>query len=195
MVGLLFSFSISNINEIWGWLTLGLGTGLAVPLLLRWYWWRFNGYGFATGIAAGMIAAIITKAIVLPSLLDLQIAEFIQFLIPSSCSLAGCIVGTLLTPATERLVLENFYTITRPFGFWKQIATNVPHYLREKITLENQQDLLATAIAIPWQIVLCLTGIMFVMKRWDNFKILCFLLIILSICLYFAWYRYLKVKN
>ncbi|MDE5080177.1 MAG: sodium:solute symporter [Trichodesmium sp. St18_bin1] len=195
MVGLVFSFSISNINEIWGWLTLGLGTGLAVPLLLRWYWWRFNGYGFATGIAAGMIAAIITKAIVLPSLLDLQIAEFIQFLIPSSCSLAGCIVGTLLTPATERLVLENFYTVTRPFGFWKQIAANVPRNLRVKIILENQRDLLATAIAVPWQIVLCLTGIMFVMKRWDNFQILCLLLIVLSICLYFAWYRYLKVKD
>ncbi|MCL2924050.1 MAG: hypothetical protein MGF17_05310 [Trichodesmium sp. MAG_R04] len=25
-----------------------LASILAVPLLLRWYWWRFNGYGFAT---------------------------------------------------------------------------------------------------------------------------------------------------
>ncbi|NEN91439.1 MAG: Na+:solute symporter [Okeania sp. SIO3H1] len=196
MVGLLFSFSISNINEIWGWLTLGLGTGLAVPLLLRWYWWRFNGYGFATGIAAGMVAAIVTKAIVLPSFPNLQLAEFIQFLIPSSCSLAGCIAGTLLTPATERSVLENFYTVTRPFGFWKPIAVNIPRNLMVDIALENRRDLLATAIAIPWQIVLCLTGIMFMMKRWDNLLILSLLLLVLSICLYFVWYRYLnKVEN
>jgi len=192
IVGLLFSFSISNINEIWGWLTLGLGTGLGIPLLLRWYWWRFNGYGFATGIVAGMVAAIIAKALVLPSLPDPQLQEFIQFLIPSSCSLVGCIAGTLLTPATEREVLENFYQVTRPFGFWGPITQTLSPNISAKITTENQRDLLATAIAIPWQIVLCLTGMMFMMRRWDNFQILFLLLVVLSICLYFTWYRHLK---
>ncbi|NEP57596.1 MAG: Na+:solute symporter [Symploca sp. SIO2G7] len=192
VVGLLFSFSISNINEIWGWLTLGLGTGLAVPLLLRWYWWRFNGYGFAIGIATGIVAAIIAKALILPSLPNTQLQELIQFLIPSSCSVIGCIAGTLLTPATKQEVLENFYQVTRPFGFWKPIAQNLHRNIQNTITTENQRDLLATAIAIPWQIVLCLTGIMLMMKRWDNFQILLLLLLVLSICLYVTWYRHLK---
>jgi len=191
-VGLLFSFNISNINEIWGWLTLGLGTGLAVPLVLRWYWWRFNGYGFATGIAAGMVAAILAKAIVLPFLPDPQLQEYLLFLLPSSCSLAGCIAGTLLTPATELSVLENFFSVTRPFGFWKPIARNLPRDLRAKIIAENRRDLLATAIAIPWQLVLFLTGMMLMMKRWDNFQVLFLLLIVLSIGLYFTWYRHLE---
>ncbi len=91
--------------------------GLAVPLLLRWYWWRFNGYGFAVGTLAGMIAAIASQAIILPFFRHSQYQELILFLVPSLFALAGCIIATLLTPPTDILVMENFYNVTRPFGF------------------------------------------------------------------------------
>ena len=50
VLGLAFSLDSVNINDIWGWITMAFGTGLFVPLLLRWYWWRYNGYGFATAV-------------------------------------------------------------------------------------------------------------------------------------------------
>jgi len=190
-LGLIFSFNITNINDIWGWLTLGLGTGLFIPLVLRWYWWRFNGYGFAIGTGAGLIAAILTKAVILPLLNMPQLQEYILFLVPSICSFLGCIFGTFLTPATNLEVIDNFYRVTRPFGFWGVVSQNLPTNLQAKIQRENRRDIMATLIAIPWQLVLFLMGMMLMMKRWDNFGVLLLMFILLSIGLYFTWFKYL----
>ena len=110
VLGLLFSLQLKSINEIWGWLSLGLGAGLAIPLVMRWFWWRFNGFGFAAGTLFGMIAAVVSK-LMLP-----DAPEYISFAIPSFSSLIGCIIGTFSTKQTDNAVLENFYKITKPFG-------------------------------------------------------------------------------
>ena len=192
ILGLLFSFNITSINDIWGWLTLGLGAGLSVPLVLRWYWWRFNGYGFAIGTIAGMIAAIMTKLTVEPNLSDPQFKEYALFLVPSICSFVGCILATILTEPTEWETMNNFYLITRPFGFWEEIRQQLPKNIQAKIKQENQRDILATFVAIPWQLVLFLMGIVFMMKRWDTFGVLLLAFGLLSIALYFTWFRYLS---
>ncbi len=190
-LGLIFSFNITNINDIWGWLTLGLGTGLFIPLVLRWYWWRFNGYGFAIGTGAGLVAAILTKAVILPFLNMPQLQEYILFLVPSICSFLGCIIGTFLTPATNLEVIDNFYRVTRPFGFWGVVSQNLPTNLQAKIERENRRDIMATLIAIPWQLVLFLMGMMLMMKQWNNFGVLFLMFILLSIGLYFTWFKHL----
>ncbi len=61
LLGLGLTINIKSINEIWGWLTMGLSAGMIVPLLIRWYWWRMNGYGFAAGTIFGMGTAIVQK--------------------------------------------------------------------------------------------------------------------------------------
>ncbi|NER47699.1 MAG: sodium:solute symporter [Symploca sp. SIO1A3] len=190
VVGLLFSFNITNINDIWGWLTLGLGTGLSIPLVFRWYWWRFNGYGFALGTVAGMVAAILAKAVILPNL-NPNFNEYGLFLIPSICSFLGCILGTILTEPTDTAVMDNFYQQTRPFGWWGKIRNKLPTNIQARINNENRRDMLATLIAIPWQLVLFLMGMMLIMKRWDNFCILLLLFLLLSLGLYFTWFKYL----
>ncbi|WP_245927738.1 sodium:solute symporter family protein [Aphanothece hegewaldii] len=192
VIGLIFSFNVTNINDIWGWLTTGLGVGLAVPLLLRWYWWRFNGYGFAAGTLAGMFSAIFAKAVVIPLFPNPVMQEYFLFLIPSICSLIGCIIGTLLTPPTEKPVLHHFYRITRPFGFWGEMRESLKPNIQAKIKAENQRDILATFLAVPWQMILFMMGIMFMMKRWDNLGILALFFMLLTIGLYFTWFRYLS---
>ncbi|NEP90342.1 MAG: sodium:solute symporter [Okeania sp. SIO2C2] len=191
-LGLMFSFNITNINDIWGWLTLGLGTGLFIPLVLRWYWWRFNGYGFAIGTGAGLVAAILTKGVILPVVNNSQIQEYILFLVPSICSFLGCILGTFFTPATNLETIDNFYRVTRPFGFWEVVRKKLPTNIQAKIQAENKRDIMATLIAIPWQLVLFLMGMMLMMKQWDNFGILLLIFILLSIGLYFTWFKYLE---
>lgn len=37
LLGLLFSYAIGNINEIWGWITMGISAGMFIPLVLRWW--------------------------------------------------------------------------------------------------------------------------------------------------------------
>jgi len=186
LLALLFSLTISNINEIWGWITMGIGAGMFIPQVIRWYWWRFNGYGFAIGTAVGMIAAVLTKAFGGP------IAEYNSFLIASGSSLVGCIIGTYLTPPTERGVLSHFYKVTRPFGFWGSVRTEIPTEILNQINEENRRDIIAIFFAVPWQVVLFLTGMMIVMKQWSNVFNLFGLLIVLSAGLYWFWFRHLS---
>ncbi|MEJ2634840.1 MAG: sodium:solute symporter, partial [Calditrichia bacterium] len=112
LLGLFFSIFIRNINEIWGWITMSIGAGMLIPQLLRWYWWRLNGYGFAIGTVVGMVAAILQKYF-FP-----QVPEYVSFLWASGTSLIGLILGTYLTKPTPSHVLFNFYRTTRPFGWW-----------------------------------------------------------------------------
>lgn len=189
LTGMLFTFNISSLNDIWGWLTMGIGSGLIIPLLIRWYWWRLNGYGFATGVASGMITAILLRA------LFADTPEYLMFLSVSTVSLIGTIIGTLSTEQTSEKVLLNFYIITKPFGFWGEIKNKIPHEKQIQISSENSKDKLGILIAIPWQLVLFLTGIVFIIKRWDYFFILLFILIFLSILLYFIWYRNLSTEK
>jgi solute:Na+ symporter, SSS family len=186
LLGLLLSYTISNINEIWGWITMGISAGMFIPLVLRWYWARFNGYGFAIGMAAGLIAAVLTK------LLGGSLPEYTSFMIASGASLVGCVMGTYLTSPTDNGVLEQFYKVTRPFGLWGSIRKSLAPASRAAIQAENRRDLIALCFAVPWQIVLFLTGMMIVMKQWTNAGTLAALLIPLSTGLYWFWFRHLS---
>tara|TARA_Y100001934_G_C12375307_1_gene788843 strand:+ start:830 stop:2629 length:1800 start_codon:yes stop_codon:yes gene_type:complete len=185
-LALLFSLTISNINEIWGWITMGIGAGMFIPQVVRWYWWRFNGYGYAIGTTFGMIAAVLTKAFGGP------LPEYTSFLIASGCSFIGCIFGTYFTKPTDDEVLFDFYKITRPFGFWNRIRHRLPENILVKINEENRRDIIAIFFAVPWQVVLFLTGMMIVLKQWSNVGILFVLLIVLSAGLYWFWFRHLS---
>ncbi len=184
--GVAFSLAIKNINEIWGWITMSIGAGMLIPQMLRWYWWRLNGYGFAIGTVVGMVAAIIQKY------LYPNIPEYFSFLLASGSSLLGLVIGTLLTKPTPENVLYNFYKTTRPFGWWGPVRKRLSSEILEKINKENRRDILSTFIAVPWQIVLFMMGMTIIMKTWNYFFMLIALLIILSLGLYFFWFRHLS---
>jgi solute:Na+ symporter, SSS family len=185
ILGLAFSFTVRNVNEIWGWTMMGIASGVLIPQLLRWYWWRFNGYGFAIGTFAGTLTAILVK------IFFGQIPEYYLFIVSAGASLMGCIVGTFLTTPTDMAVLENFYKNTRPFGFWGKVNNYVDPETMVLIKQEHRRDIFSVIIAVPWQVCLFLAGMMLIFRRWDNFFILLAILSVLSIILYFNWYRYL----
>lgn len=186
VLGLLFTLAIRNINEIWGWITSSLGAGLLIPTLARWYWWRMNGYGFAAGTVAGMVAAVLQR-IFLPG-----IPEYFSFMIATVSSLVGMVIGTYVSKPTDENVLFEFYKRTRPFGFWGPVRKKLPGEIMQKINRENRRDILSTFFAVPWQVVLFLTGMAIIFKRWDEFFWLAVILILLSIGLYFNWFRHLS---
>ncbi|NIA28782.1 MAG: sodium:solute symporter [Actinobacteria bacterium] len=188
LAGLFFTVFIKNINEIWGWITMSIGAGLFIPLVGRWYWWRLNGWGFAIGTAVGMVAGILQK------LLFPYAPEYISFVFASALSLIGMIIGTYLAPATEKSVLEEFYKRTRPFGFWGSIRNVLPATIQNAVNAENKRDRISLLFAVPWQVVLFLTMMMIIMRRWDEFAWLLALLVFLSVGLYYSWYRHLSAE-
>ena len=189
IVGLVLMLFIRNINEIWGWITMSIGAGLIIPQLIRWYWWRLNGYGYAIGMASGMLAAIIWK-LVTPEGTE----EYFAFIFAAVISLIGTIIGTLLTTPTDNKVLENFYRVTRPFGFWNPIRRRLSPQFITQVNAENRRDIFSTFIAVPWQVCLFMMWMVLVMKRLDTFVVLLSIVLLLSVILYFSWFRYLSTE-
>jgi len=186
ILGLAFMLFIRNINEIWGWITSSLGAGLLIPTLARWYWWRMNGSGFATGTIFGMVAAVLQR-LILP-----YIPEYFAFIIATVSSLVGMIIGTYAAKPTDENVLLEFYRRTRPFGLWGPIRKKIAPEKMAEINKENRRDILSTFFAVPWQVVLFLTGMSIILKRWDQFSWLVVILAALSLGLYFNWFRHLS---
>jgi uncharacterized membrane protein len=177
---------IRNINEIWGWITSSLGAGLLIPTLARWYWWRMNGYGFAAGTVAGMTAAVLQR-IFLPG-----IPEYSAFIIATVSSLVGMVIATYVSKPTDENVLLEFYKRTRPFGFWGPVRRKISHATMQQINAENRRDIISTFFAVPWQVVLFLTGMAVIFKSWEQFTWLVIILAALSAGLYFNWFRHLS---
>jgi Na+/proline symporter len=186
--GLLFTLVIRNINDIWGWITMSIGAGLLIPTLARWYWWRLNGYGFAIGIAGGMIMAVIQKYF-FP-----DIPEYFSFLLASGTSVIFMLIGTYSTAPTEEKVLFEFYKKTRPFGMWGHIRGKLSKDVLQRINSENRRDIISTFFAVPWQVILFLTGMTVVLRSWGSFWPLFGILIILTVGLYYFWFRHLSTE-
>ena len=165
---------------------MSIGAGMFIPTLVRWYWWRMNGWGFAIGTAVGMIAAVLQR-ITFP-----DIPEYYSFIFASGTSLLALIIATLVTAPTEDKVLFEFYKITRPFGFWSKIRKRIPKAVLMQVNKENKRDKISIFIAVPWQLVLFMLWITVIMKRFDLSGILFGVLIVLSIGLYFFWFRHLS---
>jgi len=186
-LGLMLVFK--NINSVWGWITMSIGSGMLIPMLLRWYWSRMNGWGFAIGMISGMIAAIIFKA-----LAPEGTTEYAMFAVASSSSLFGTIFGTLFTTPTDEKTLTNFYNITRPFGTWNRFKNKLNKEEIIAIDGENKRDIFSTIIAVPWQVVFFLFMMSIMFKNWTNVTVLGILLVIFTTILYFSWYKHLSTE-
>jgi len=188
ILGLAFSVVIKNINDIWGWITMSIGAGMIVPLLVRWYWWRLNGYGFSIGMAAGMVAAIVQR------LFFAGVPEYVAFSFATVVSFVAMIIGTFLTKPTDDAVLSEFYKITRPFGWWSHIRKSFPERIIKQVNRENRRDIFSTIIAVPWQLSLFMIWMLLIMRRWDQFFYLLIALVVMSVILYFSWFRHLSTE-
>jgi SSS family solute:Na+ symporter len=188
VLGLLFSLTIRNINEIWGWITMGIGAGMIIPTLVRWYWWRLNGWGFAVGTVAGMAAAVVQR------LLFPHVPEYVAFSFASTISFVSMLIATYATRPTDLSVLSTFYKTTRPFGLWNPVRKAIPSHVMQNVNRENRRDIVSIFMAVPWQVIMFLTFMMVIMQRWDWFGRLLVLFVVLSVGLYFTWFRHLSTE-
>ncbi|MFC1480734.1 sodium:solute symporter [Candidatus Neomarinimicrobiota bacterium] len=187
LLGLGLTLLFKNINSIWGWITMSIGSGLIVPLLLRWYWSRMNGYGFAIGVAGGMSSAILYKA-----LAPIGTTEYSLFIVTIVISTLGTILGSYFTQPTDENTLLEFYRNTRPFGSWGRFRAQLKSEEQAAVNAENKRDIISVILAVPWQIVFFLFMMSLIFKTWGNILVLGVLLTALSAGLYFMWYRHLS---
>ena len=187
--GYLFAYNIQSINQIWAWIIMGLGGGLAIPSALKFYWWRYNGSGYAIGTTIGIGAAFFQFAF-FPQLPDWQ-----QFLIISGISLIATITGTLLTTPTDENVLSNFYNNTRPFGFWKPFLVKLSDEVRKSMIIEHKHDLISVPFVLGWQVTLFLIPMQLMIRAYYDFYITLTIFICSLLGMYWFWYRNLSKSS
>ncbi len=189
VIGLAMAYSTESINVIWGWLMMGLSAGLMVPTLLRLYWWRFNGSGFAIGMAAGLGAAILQRTY-LPAMIEWQ-----QFVYILGIGLLGSIIGTYLTPPTSRAVLEHFYKTTRPFGLWKPLERILPESVLAATKREHFYDIVSLPFTLGWLVTILLMPMQLMIHAYPAFWGTFVIFAVSMVGLYFFWYRQLPPKE
>jgi SSS family solute:Na+ symporter len=186
ILGLLSTYLFTSLNDVWGFLTMGFGVGLIVPQFIRWYWWRFNGYGYAGGTILGMITAITIRFVFE------DIPEMPSFFLTAAITFVGSIAISYMFPPTSSEDLERFYSTTRPFGFWGPVRAKFSKEIIAPIAVENRRDIVATFFAVPWMLFLGITPMMVVTKQWTYALTCGFILLVLSVVLYFIWYKHLS---
>ena len=189
VVSIAFGVLAEDVNSVLQWVTGALYGSYIAANILKWHWWRFNGRGFAWGMAAGMVPALVIPLIpwfdgVLP---------LYYFPIILVFSIVGCLWGTYSAPATDMEVLKNFYAKTRPWGWWKPVHELVvadnPAFRKNT---SAARDMANVAVGIVWQTALVAAPIYLVLKQWGPAAIAALLVAVASVVLKRNWYDKLE---
>jgi Na+/proline symporter len=192
IIGVVFGALTTSITEVMMWIVGGLYGGYVMANVLKWYWWRFNGYGYFWGMMAGLLSAMFVPS--LATLLQIHVANTLYlFPIILIISIVGCLLGTLLTKPEDDAVLKKFYSTVNPWGFWGPI--------REKVVKENPsfkpnpdftKDTVNVAVGIVWQLCLTALPIYLVLREWPWAGGIAAVLAVTSVFLKFNWYDKLE---
>jgi len=182
-VGIAFGFMSESVNSVTQWIVSGLFGGYTAPNILKWHWWRFNGFGYFCGMIAGVLAALIMP-MALPELSPLNAFPFILIL----SGIAG-IAGSLMTAPDDEKTLEEFYKNVRPWGFWKPILKKIQSSDENVRKNDNfYRDMFNIFIGMVWQINMVLVPIYLLVYEYTAFTVSLILVIGTTLILKKNWY-------
>jgi Na+/proline symporter len=194
IVGITVGWFVESINEVIQWITAALWGGYTASNVLKWYWWRFNGYGYFWGMVSGIgssLLLIVAQQTGLTTLSPLNAFPIILVL-----SLVGCYAGTLLTPSEDEEVLKAFYRKVRPWGFWGPILEKVK---REDPAFEPNpdfgRDMFNILVGICWQTSLVAFPVFIVIRRFHAALAAAGVVAVASLILKFTWYDHLESRE
>ncbi len=187
LIGTAVGLASTSLNRIVEWIVTALYGGYTASNLLKWYWWRFNSYGYFGGMVTGLVAMAIVP-LFFPNL-----AVIYNFPLILVISLVGCVVVSILTPPDEVAVLKRFYLQVRPWGFWRPIhdlvIADIPHAEPNR---EFGRDMINVVVGIIWQTALTTTGIYLVLQDYYQVMWSVAAVAMTSVWLKFNWYDKLE---
>jgi Na+/proline symporter len=168
-LGIVFGFNAASLNTLTLWITSALYGGYAAANVLKWIWWRFNGYGYFWGMLAGLLISTFILFFKEPALTALGVAGPVPdiYLFPAVLlfSLLGAIAGTCLTPFVNESDVKNFYKKTNPWGFWSPIRAKVmaedPGFVPNK---SLGRDAFNVVVGMVWQMSQVVIPIYFMIR-------------------------------
>lgn len=186
-LGVAFGLMAGSVNTATLWIVSYLFGGYAAPNVLKWHWWRFNGFGYFWGMIAGVVGALFFP-LALPNLPDL--ISFVFILVISATAGVG---ASLLTEPDDEETLKQFYRSVRPWGFWKPIHEKVvaddPHFVGNK---NFGRDMLNVGVGIIWQLCLVLFPIYLLVFNFSAMGVVIGLIVVTTVFLKKNWYDKLE---
>ena len=166
---------------------MALGGGVLMPNVLRWYWWRMNGWGYALGTFGGILLSIV-------SLFTDTVPDYVVFPLIVMASLLLSTVGSLVTQPVDKNLLNKFYRSIRPFGLWKPVREDSGLTVSER---ENKSEKVSRSVL---NVILGMIAIasgylfpMYLVGHWYGRSLLCLGLSLTAVfALKYTWYRYLN---
>ncbi len=187
IVGITVGFFVESINEVIQWITAALWGGYTASNVLKWYWWRFNGYGYFWGMVTGIGASLVL--LVAQRIQLTTLSAFNAFPLILAISLVGCVAGTLLTKAEDDDVLKSFYKRVRPWGFWGPILAKVraedPSFAPNR---DFGRDMFNILVGICWQTSLVVFPVSLVTRKFDTALTALAVVAVTAVILKFTWY-------
>ncbi|HQG47180.1 MAG TPA: sodium:solute symporter, partial [bacterium] len=193
--GIFFGFHAANINEVTQWIVSALWGGYTAANILKWYWWRFNGYGYFWGMITGITSALILSKFpslflwLYPPIVD-NLHALYSFPVILVLSSVGSILGALLSKPEEEEILIIFYKQVRPWGFWKPIHARVVAMDPSFVSDANfKRDMFNVLIGIVWQTSLVILPIFIVIREKASMLETLGVLIVSSLILHRTWWK------
>lgn len=194
LAGTAFGFVIDDLKDVVNWIVGALYGGYVAANLLKWHWWRFNGWGYFWGMAGGIASAMGIATVVKA---QPQIAGFetnlALFPVTLIISLIGCVAGSLLTAPDDPETLDNFYLKVRPWGWWRPVRQRLLEKHPDLIPNHDLgRDAFNVAVGIAWQTALTAAGIFLVLKDWTAFGWCVVVILATTTTLKLNWYDKLQ---
>ncbi|MCZ8207621.1 MAG: Na+:solute symporter [Aquidulcibacter sp.] len=187
IIGTAFGLLLHSIDSALNWITAGLYGGYTAANVVKWYWWRMNGWGYFGGMAAGIFFALI---LAIPQMGLDPLQSFPVFFV---ICLAVVLGTSLMTPATDMEVLEKFYVKTRPWGFWGPVQQALMAKGQGvEPNKEFKLDAFNVVTGIIWQTSLVAAPIFFVIRNWTSFGIALAIAAVTTWLLKVYWWDRLK---
>ena len=191
VAGLVISVFGTSINTAFLWIFGTLAAGILPPNVLRWYWWRLNGFGYAAGVFSGMFLSL-GQVVLDTAYLDHGLPLYIGFPVIALASTVITIVVALITEPTEMSTLKNFYRKVQPAGNWAPAREAV---LREEPDFRKQspfgRDAFNTVVAMIGITSLYVSMLYLVLHRETIGFSLIAVTVLSAIILFYTWYKHL----
>ncbi|MGB7070302.1 MAG: hypothetical protein WBD22_12475 [Pyrinomonadaceae bacterium] len=189
LVGLVISVFGTSINTAFLWIFGTLAAGILPPNVLRWYWWRLNGQGYAAGVFGGMVLSlgqVFCDQFVFAQPLPL----YVGFPVIAIASTLITISVSLLTQPTDIETLKDFYRKVQPAGAWRPakeaVLADTPDFKKQS---PFRLDLFNTVVAMIGITALYVSMLYLILHRLSIAFSLLATTAVTVIILYFTWYK------
>ena len=200
IVGITIGFFVESLNQIVLWIVASLWGSYTAANILKWYWWRFNGFGYFWGMFSGIISSLVLTLLenlkLIPWLDNFPLhnnPNMNSFPIIFIISVLACLIATLYTKPESDEVLIKFYKRVKPWGFWNPVLQKVklldPNFEPNK---NFKRDISNIFVGIIWQITLMAFPVFLVIREYNSLIIALVILVITSIILKFNWWNNLE---